>query len=222
VKKYSKLKKLVVLFRILSHGISALFHPLLLPTYIFILVGYFSPLAIAPLNSLEGRRFLIGLIFLSTFFLPFLLLALYIMIQNTRWTMKSFLLENSKERVFPFLIIAGFYSVLIYFIRLTPQLNEVILIVMSCVTVAILLVAIISNFWKISAHAVGASGMIAILAVLNNRIPDSTLFYPLIVLIVLAGCLMSARLYLNAHNPAQILAGTMLGLFVGGFSYIFL
>jgi membrane-associated phospholipid phosphatase len=222
VRKYSKLKKLVGLYRILSHGISALFHPLLLPTYIFLLIGYFSPLAIAPLNTVEGRRFLIGLMFLSTFFLPFLLLALYIMIQNTRWTMKSFFLENSKERVFPFLIIAGFYSVLIYFIRLTPQFNEVILIVMSCVTVAILIVAMISNFWKISAHAVGVSGMVAILASINNRIPDSTLFYPLTILIILAGCLLSARLYLNAHNPAQILGGTVVGLLVGGFSYIFL
>jgi membrane-associated phospholipid phosphatase len=222
VKKYSKLKKLVALFRILSHGISVLFHPLLLPTYIFILVGYFSPLAIAPLNTLEGRRFLIGLIFLSTFFLPFLLLALYIMIQNTRWTMKSFFLENPKERVFPFLIIAAFYSVLIYFLRLTPQFNETILIVMSCVTVSIIIMAIISNFWKISAHAVGISGMIAVLASINNRIPDSTLFYPLVIIIVLAGCLMSARLYLNAHNPSQILGGALLGLLVGGFSYIFL
>ncbi len=136
--------------------------------------------------------------------------------------MKSFLLENSKERVFPFLIIAGFYSVLIYFIRLTPQFNEVILVVMSSVTVAILIVAMISNFWKISAHAVGVSGMVALLAAINNRIPDSTLFYPLTILIILAGCLLSARLYLNAHNPAQILGGTVLGLLVGGFSYIFL
>ena len=199
-----------------------MFHPLLLPTYIFLMVGYFSPLAIAPLNTLEGRRFLIGLIFLSTFFLPFLLLALYIMIQNTRWTMKSFLLENSKERVFPFLVIAAFYSVLIYFIRLTPQFSDAVLIVMSCVTVAILIVALISNFWKISAHAVGVTGMIAVLAAINNKIPDSTLFYPLVIMILLAGCLMSARLYLNAHNPAQILGGTVLGLLVGGFSYIFL
>jgi len=136
--------------------------------------------------------------------------------------MKSFLLENSKERVFPFLIIGTFYSVLIYFIHLTPQFNDVILIVMSCVTVAILLVAIISNFWKVSAHAVGVSGMIALLAAINNKIPDSTLFYPLTIMIVLAGCLMSARLYLNAHNPSQILGGTVLGLLVGGFSYIFL
>ena len=220
--RYSKLKRVIKIVRILSQGISVLFHPLLLPTYIFILVGFFSPLAIAPLNTLEGIRFLIGLIFLSTFFLPFLLVALYIMIQNTKWTMKSFVMENSKERVFPFLVIGVFYSILIYFIRYTPQLNELILVVLACMTAAILVLALISNFWKISAHAVGISGMVVILAVINNKTPSSDLFYPLVVLIFLWGCLLSARLYLNAHTPLQILAGTILGVLVGATSYLFI
>lgn len=220
--KYSVLKKRILLIRTLSHGISALFHPLLYPTYIFLLIGYFSPLAIAPLNTLEGRRFLLSLIFLATFFLPFLLLVLYIMVRNSRWALSNFFMENSKERVFPFVMIGAFYSVLVYFIRQTPQLNDIILIVMTCVTVAILMVALISNFWKISAHAVGISGMIGLLGVINNKIPDAALFYPLVVLIFLAGCLMSARLYLNAHTPSQILGGIMLGFTLSGFSYIFL
>lgn len=206
----------------LAIALSALFHPLLFPTYIFCLLGYFSPLAIAPLNTLEGRRFLIILIFLSTFFLPFLLLSLYLMIRSSRWAISNFFMENSKERVFPFMVIGIFYSILVYFIRQAPQLNDVILMVMTCVTVSILLVAIISNFWKISAHAVGISGMIGLLAVVNNKVPDAMLFYPLIILIFMAGCLMSARLYLNAHTPSQIAGGIFLGLSVSGISYIFL
>ena len=114
MKNYSRLKKLVVLYRILSQLVSVLLHPLLLPTYIIILLGYFSPLSITPLNSIEGRTFLIGLIFMSTFFLPFLMLVLYIMIKDRNWTIKSFLMNESKERVFPFLIVGAFYSVLIY------------------------------------------------------------------------------------------------------------
>lgn len=210
------------MLKALSLAISVVFHPLLLPTYIFILIGYFSPLAISPLNTIDGRSFLIGLIFLSTFFLPFLLLTLYLMIQSSNWSTKSFFMENSKERVFPLLMIGSFYSVLIYFIRITPQLNEVILTIMTCLTMTTLTVALISNFWKISAHAVGISGMIGILAIINNKVPDASLFYPLIALIVLAGFLLSARLYLNAHNPLQILGGTALGLIVSGFSYFFL
>ncbi len=131
-------------------------------------------------------------------------------------------MENSKERVFPLFIIGCFYSVLIYFIKITPQLNEVILVVMTCTTLAILFVALISNFWKISAHSVGISGTIGILAVLNNKIPNATLFYPIVILIILAGFLLSARMYLNAHTPAQLWVGSMLGLVISGFGYFFL
>ncbi len=220
--KYSTLKKRILFTRFLANGISAFFHPLLLPTYIFVLIGYFAPLAIAPLNTLEGRKFLISLIFLATFFLPFLLLTLYVMIRNTGWSVQHFLMENSRERVFPFVVIGSFYSILVYFIRQAPQLNEIILLVMTAVTAAILIMAMISNFWKISAHATGVSGMIGLLGIINNKIPNSALFYPLVVLIFLAGCLMSARLYLNAHTPAQIAGGVLLGFTISGISYIFI
>ena len=222
MRRFSKLKKLVGLSRILSVGISAVFHPLILPTYIFVLIGYYAPMAISPLNTVEGRKFLIGLIFLSTFFLPFLLLTLYIMIQNRQWSLKSFFLENSRERVFPLFIIGCFYSILIYFIKISPYLNDSILVVMSCTTMSILLIALISNFWKISAHAVGVSGTIGILAVVNNKTPDAALFYPIVILLLLAGALLSARLYLNAHTPAQIWVGSLLGFLMSGFGYFFL
>jgi len=206
----------------MSHFISVVLHPLLLPTYIVILLGYFSPLSISPLNTLEGRTFLIGLIFLSSFFLPFLLIVLYIMIKEKQWSINSFLMQESKSRVFPFLLIGIFYTMLVYFIRLSPQINNLIAIIMSCITISILLLTLISNFYKISAHATGISGMIGLLAVVNNKAPDSTLFYPLIVLIFLAGCLISARLFVNSHTPNQVLSGIFLGLCSGLSCYFFI
>jgi membrane-associated phospholipid phosphatase len=218
---YSSIKLKIRIQRGWAHFLSALFHPLLLPTYIITLLGYFSPLAIAPLNTLEGRNFLISLFFLSTFFLPFLILAFYIMLRTPRWTIRNFFMENPQERVFPFMLVGILYSVLIYFIRLAPQINDLILILMTVFTTAILAVAFISNFWKISAHAVGMGGMISIIGVVNNRVPDAALFYPFLILIVLMGCVLSARLYLNAHTPKQVFAGALLGLILGGFTYIF-
>jgi len=206
----------------LAHFISVVLHPLLLPTYIIILLGYFSPLSISPLNTLEGRSFLIGLIFLSSFFLPFLLIVLYFMIREKQWSLNTFLMHEPKSRVFPFLIVSVFYTVLIYFIKLSPQINNLIAIIMSCVTLSILLLTLITNFYKISAHTTGISGMIGLLAVINNKAPDSTLFYPIIVLIFLAGCLFSARLFINAHTPTQTLTGGIVGLLTGCLSYFLL
>ena len=131
-------------------------------------------------------------------------------------------MENSKDRVFPFMVIGAFYSLIIYFLRKAPQINDTIVIIMVAITVAILLCALVSSFWKISAHSTGIVGMITILAVINNNIPDSGLFYPIVILILISSFLMSARLYLNAHTPEQILAGGILGLSLGGMTYFFI
>ena len=102
------------------------------------------------------------------------------------------------------------------------MLNDVILIVMTSITIAVLIIALISNFWKISAHAVGISGMIGILGVINNKITDAGLFFPIVLLILLAGFLMSARLYLNSHTPMQIAGGIALGLTISCMGYYYL
>jgi membrane-associated phospholipid phosphatase len=213
--KYNSIKKRILIYRGLAHGMSVLFHPLLLPTFIFLLVANFSPLAITPLNSEQGKDYLVWMIFLSTFCLPFLMLVLYILIQQTKWDIKSFVMEENKERVFPFLIIAIFYSAVVYFLKKAPMINDTIVIIIASITVVILLIALISSFWKISAHAVGITGLISILTAINNTTPDSVLFYPILILIPLGGLLMSARLYLNAHTPLQILAGCILGIITG-------
>jgi len=131
-------------------------------------------------------------------------------------------MNNKDERVFPFMIIGIYFTVLTYFIRATPYLNEVVLIIVGSTSVSILLVSIISKFWKISAHATGISAMIGILGVINNSAPDAILFFPITILIILAGCLLSARLYLNTHTPMQILGGFLLGLTMGLMGYFFI
>lgn len=71
----------------------------------------------------------------------------------------------------------------------------------------------IVNFrWKISAHAAGISGVSAmLLRILKDGIPQSGCFEWLIVSVVLAGLLGSARVWLGRHTPAQVLAGYVVG-----------
>lgn len=44
------------------------------------------------------------------------------------------------------------------------------------------------------------------------RYGNTSLFYPFLAGILITGILMSARLHLNAHTPAQINAGLGLGV----------
>lgn len=77
---------------------------------------------------------------------------------------------------------------------------------------ALAIVTGINFFWKISAHATGISGLLG--ATLYIGFKCGVFNPPLyVVLIICCGLVCAARLQLDAHTPAQLIAGTALGLF---------
>jgi len=84
-------------------------------------------------------------------------------------------------------------------------------------TIAIVLVAVINHWWKISAHLTGMGGLIG--GILTYQLSTaqllSTFHFPLFTLVialVITWLVMIARLYLNAHTQWQVIAGFALGL----------
>ena len=71
-----------------------------------------------------------------------------------------------------------------------------------------------SLYWKISAHAAGISGTLGALIGIVIKFGSYELFYPIIAVILIGGLLIAARLHLNAHTPAQVIAGSFLGLII--------
>ncbi|MDR6563441.1 MULTISPECIES: hypothetical protein [unclassified Arcicella] len=199
--------------------LSALLHPLAMPTIIFAVLFYIAPESIHNLELFNGtsrvgmmslKLGLLLLIFLQTFVLPvFSIYALY------RFKIISDLkMETLSDRRVPYLVTVAIYTfVAVFFTFKLHQFPEVSLILTS-IAFSISAVAFISLYWKISAHAVGISGTVGALMGIAIKFGTVALFYPVLIAIVVAGFLMSARLYLNAHTPAQILAGTILGITV--------
>jgi membrane-associated phospholipid phosphatase len=85
-------------------------------------------------------------------------------------------------------------------------------VILAAVSVCIGLVTLITLFWKISAHAVGTGGLLGFLFGIVYSFAAVELLYPTLVCVLAAGLLLSARLYLNAHTPAEVGAGFLLGL----------
>ncbi len=48
----------------------------------------------------------------------------------------------------------------------------------------------------------------------RRQLPESPLLIPVVVSVILAGIVSSARLYLNAHTPHEVYAGVVLGFAV--------
>lgn len=71
-------------------------------------------------------------------------------------------------------------------------------------------------FLKISVHSLAMCGALGIMIPLNKVMDDGSLLEPTLVVLTLAGVVMSSRLYLNAHTPREVLFGAVIG-FAGGF-----
>jgi len=85
---------------------------------------------------------------------------------------------------------------------------------MSIVCVMVVLSAIITLTYKISVHTVGIWGLNGMMLPLN-KITEGTLLFPTVTILLVAGAVMSSRLFLNAHTPREVLVGALVGFGVG-------
>ena len=185
------------------------FHPLLMPTILFLLLLFIAPtpLGAEPLELLM-KLAVAGFVFIYTFAIP-----AYFVYLMKRWGLISSLkLENLKDRRLPYFVTAIIYTVLGYFLYSKNSMLFPCGFILWSIAAVILCVGIISLWWQISAHAAGVGGMIGALAGVLVHLGEQNLFFPLIFLVILSGYVISARLALNAHTPAQVGAGFLIGL----------
>jgi membrane-associated phospholipid phosphatase len=201
----------------LALALSALLHPLLMPTLLFAILLYFSPAVFGIANEAMQWRLLI-LIFFTTFLIPLLSMLLMFRVRS----ISSLTLDNKNERFMPFLTTTFFYMVTTFLFMRQMQGYYTMIVVLGSITFSIALVTLITVYWKISAHSVGICGVIGFLFGFYQKYADPMLFYPILAIILLAGLLMSARLYLNSHTPAQVFAGSLLGLIINFATVYFL
>lgn len=160
------------------------------------------------------RLSLLVLIFVGTFGVP----ALLIYYLYRSGLIQTLQLTTLADRRLPFFLTALVYALLTYLFRFRMELISTIApeigVLLGSIALSILLVGIISLYWQISAHSVGISGVVGILAGVMLKFSLTELFVPLLLSVLLTGLVGSARLRLNAHTPAQIGAGVVLGLIV--------
>lgn len=193
----------------LAHLISLVFHPLLMPSYLFLFIIVFASSFMQPLR-IESLFEILSIIFIVTFIIP------VISIGTLRLTnfITDFQMEDKKQRLTPFFFIACFYGITAYMFYSKLSINNLIVIVFAATTALILILTIITFFWKISIHGAAIGGVIGFIFALGVIHPIVNFTFILAVVIVIAGLVMYSRLMLNAHTPMQVYMGAMLGFFV--------
>lgn len=184
--------------------ISAIFSPLLVPTYGMLLVSYLTVFALLPGRILWSG---IGVVFLLTCLIPMTgILALY-----KAGFIKEVGLNNRTERTVPYAIIVLCYlGVGFFFYRAGAPLW--LSMFFAGAALAAVINIIINRWWKISAHGAAMGGLVALLfriMALHQAIYNLDVWIS--VAVIFTGFVLSSRVYLKRHTLLQVLAGTANG-----------
>ena len=190
---------------IVARVISTIFHPLMLPTLGFLLLFnsgfYFS---ILPWSV---ERFILLVVFLSTCILPAFCIGLLSL--NPKFDLN---MEKNIDRVLPLILSSLFYYLGYLILQRLPVFPIYKLFIIASILVQIALL-VISLKWKISAHSAAIGGLLGAFFGLSFRLHENPMII-LIILVLLAGTIGSARLILGKHTRAQIYAGFLLGFLI--------
>jgi hypothetical protein len=189
--------------------ISVLFHPLLMPTWLMIVLLIFFPTSVLQAQSW-------GLIMLLIFFgMTFILPVLNLVFFKLTGTISSLQMFKRKERILPSILVTLLYAFLASMFYWKFYAIPVFFKLMAIVTALSAIVTITTFFFKISAHAVGMCGLAGILLAIATLASAQELIFPALGALILAGVTMSSRLLLNAHTLDEVGWGGGLGFAIG-------
>ena len=131
-------------------------------------------------------------------------------------------MNDKRDRFVPFVFVTIIYGLSAYLFLVKIHTNPIFGIVLASITLTLVLTTLITQSFKISMHSAGISGVVGFLIAINLKYPDNQLLYPIIIIILLAGVVMTARLQLNAHTTKEVVTGGLLGFLVSFFAiYVF-
>ncbi|MFW6224855.1 MAG: hypothetical protein ACOC4B_01150 [Bacteroidota bacterium] len=187
----------------LSQSVSYLFHPLLM-TSLGILIVFFSDFQYYYIPS-EVKRMILIVVVAGTVGLPLAFIPFYWMFGS----ITNIELSDVRQRFIPMFVTSVIYYIT-YLNLKKIYVPEVIQAFVFGVFIAIFISTIITLRWKISAHTTGVGGLIGLLLGMMVRQNIYHLDF-LMLVILLAGLIGFARIWLRSHTPMQVYAGYALG-----------
>jgi hypothetical protein len=184
--------------------VSILFHPLFMPVYgLAIILSDLSPFGYLPFTV---KRLLLLIMVINNIFLP---LSTLPFLKQMNF-ISSFTLDQREERAVPMIIATLLYATTSYIIYRFPVPH--VLKSYFFATFILSLIITITNFrWKISLHSTGSGALTGIILYLSFALHAPMLWF-LVTALFSAGVILSARLRLNIHSPAQVWGGFFTGL----------
>jgi hypothetical protein len=185
-------------------------------TLIGLIIIFHSGIFISQIPS-EYKQYIFSIVFLCDVLIPLTFLPALYLFKNVQ----HHTLSERRERIVPLFFSTVCFYIGYYIISRYAAVRIISLFLLSGVAV-LLMVLIVSVFWKISLHMAGLGGITGLILALSYAYSlDMTIYLSLALFI--SGTVASARLVLNCHSLSQIAAGYVTGAFiVFGFLALFI
>jgi len=188
----------------IARGLSWVFVPMLMPIYGMMLVFALSILTFTPWITKVSFTLVVAAI-------NVLLPVLLILVLKKMGIVKDVGLNERKERLIPYIVVAACFGATAYFLYYKHAPMWLVSFFTGGMAAAIFNL-IVNTWWKISAHAAGIAGIVALLMrVWSEGYPQGNVTIWLVFVIIMAGLLGSARIWLGRHTVCQVLAGYAVG-----------
>jgi hypothetical protein len=209
------------MLKISAQILSVVLHPLLMLTYMLGLLLIVNPYLFG-INSASEGKLLVIRVFATTFILP----AFAIFLMYRLGLVSSVNMTDKQERIGPFIATGVFYLWVFRSVLNDSNMPTAFLIAALGTTIGLFACFLINLFFKISLHATGAGGFVGMVLItmwlysygaFSVWLPFAGVCHIsinliLMVSVLLAGAVGSARLLLGAHTSKELYAGFVLGL----------
>ena len=198
--------------------VSGIFHPLLVPTYMFLLLALINPYLFGS-NVFGDRRtvLLLLMMVLYTAVIP----IISIVIMRLLNMVNSIMMHDKQERIGPLLMVMIIYFWIYYNLSQNNDTPTIFSAFLLGVVISLAVGFVINVIEKISLHGIGMGGLVGMMMIaawffrgegfdLAGGVTLSVGVATLVV-VLLAGLVGSARLALGAHDKFQLYAGYLVG-----------
>ncbi len=194
---------------IFSKLLAYIFHPLFIPTYVFLWLSDRFPIHFAGLLPHQVIIKYIQVFWMTAFFPAF---AVFLLKQLK--FIDSVFLRTQRERIIPYIITMFFYWWMFYLSRNAAFSNqpEVLKHFYLGIFFSTVLGLVINNFIKISLHAIAMASGVTILF-LSCTTYGVSYGVDLSTAVLCTGMVCSARLLGGHHHAAEIYSGILVGVF---------
>ncbi len=190
-----------------------------MPTALLAVLYFISPYIIGIDGySAYSKFLLLGFVFAYSFIFP----SLFVFWLYKRKLVGNYKLEKLSDRRLPYLFSLTSLGFITYFFYQKGSELYATSIILGFITLAIVIVALFSLKWQISAHATGIAGVLGALFILRIRFDEIALNIPFIIALISTGLVISSRLKLNAHTGLQVTAGLFVGLITSMIGALFI